>query len=402
MTDAVSHPTSGPRPTARSAGFVVAGVLFYFFANQTQVGWLYIASALCIGAVLGGWLLNRRTLRAIRGERSVAVPDDETPHEGDPLRLTLALRAARGLPQVSVLEHCPLAAPDEREKSLFVPALQDVRFDYDVEIYQRGVYQFPQLRLATRTPFGFFQRRASLDIPTEVLVYPQVIERESLDLLDRQPAAQQVSPRAGIGNEVIGVRGYRLGDSPRHIHWRGVARRGTLVSKEFAEETRPGVTLVLDRYDPYPATVHKHRPFEYAIKQLVSVAEYATKRGYPIHLAADQADFAAPGGALVWDALMQYLARVPARDQTTVANVLRHHPLQQYVAVALSYPDPALAEPLLSLHHRGLGILVLLPDMASFDLRSERTTQDTPSSERSLIDALQPYDIAIEVFSREP
>ena len=88
------------------------------------------------------------------------------------------------------------------------------------------------------------------------------------------------------------------------------------MSKEFAEETQPGLSLVLDRYLPPDSAPHpKHNPFEWSVKAAVSVADYAHTRGYPLYIHADADDIAPPYGALTWDALMQYTARVTVHNK---------------------------------------------------------------------------------------
>jgi uncharacterized protein (DUF58 family) len=382
-------------PTSRFYSFLVAAFMFYFMANQTQIGWLYVVSALLGGILLAGYVLNRRALQGVSGKRSLSVKDDEPLHESDTLIITLQLESQAGVAaHLHVLEQCPIAPPasDESALPMFIPILSEtVNFDYSFTVYQRGLYHFPPLDITSRAPFGFFKRKGQVAVPTSVLVYPEVRKMQHFSLLDRQPAAQLSNPRAGIGNEVIGVREYRPGDSPRHIHWRSVARRGQLISKEFAEETQPGITIVLDRYAPVQAD-SKHTPFEMAIKCAVSMAEYALRRHYPVHLAADNSDMAFPQGALVWDALMQYMARVDSRTESKSADVLNFQPMQQFVAVALAWADESVLETLIAMKHRGYNLFVALPDPVSYPI-------ETDISAESMKSALEQAGIEVALIS---
>lgn len=371
--------------TARFYSFLAAAFVFWVFGNQTQIGWLYVVSATLSGALLAAWFLNRGALRQISAERALSLKQGDPLHETDALTITLHLHNRGRLPaaHLALIETCPLADPasDTHQSRMFVPLLPErVTFDYDVTVYRRGVYSFPDMQIASRAPFGFYERHGTLTVPTDVLVYPEVRKLTRLALLDEQPAAELTNPNTGIGSEVIGVRPYRPGDSPRHIHWRSVARHGNLVSKEFAQETRPGVTVVLDRYYPQPLPATKHQPFEIAIKCAVSIAEYALRNGYPVHIAADETDMAAPQGAIVWDALMQYTARVTATDSNTLADVLGYRAMQQFVAVVISMPDDSTIEPILSLQHRGYNVLVVVPDPASFPIESSISAQGFTST----------------------
>ena len=177
---------------------------------------------------------------------------DQDLHEGDEINIQLTLRNTNRSTAslVRAAESCPFAAPSAEtlratSLQLFVPSLlqnQTAQFNYTVIADRRGVHRFPPLKISTRAPFGLFERKRDLDQPTPILIYPEVKKLRRLSLLDRQPAAQIVTQRAGIGTEIIGVRAYRVGDSPRHIHWRTVARTNHLMSKEFADESHPGLT----------------------------------------------------------------------------------------------------------------------------------------------------------------
>lgn len=377
-------------PTFRAVSFLLAALVLYFFANQTQVGWLYVMSALLAGTVLAAWWLGRGSLRHISADRTVgrdgtqSAPYDAELYEGEAVAVGLTLRntGRANAALVRAAEHCPFAAPPvgaiqangphtgELPLHIFVPSLparSSVRLDYEVTIDRRGLHEFPPLKLTTRAPFGFFQRMRTLPAPTRVLVYPELRRLRRLSLLDRQPAAQLTHPRAGLGTEIIGVRPFRSGDSPRHIHWRTAARTGQLASKEFADETQPGLTLALDLFrHPYPQTQSKHTPFEYAVKIAASIGDYALRRNYPVHLATDSSAWPAPSGAVTRIALLEYLARVQPVGANKLADVLNNRPAQTFVAVLLPWPDSTVVESLVALRHRGLEVLAVLLDPESF------------------------------------
>lgn len=56
--------------------------------------------------------------------------------------------------------------------------------------------------------------------------------------------------RTGDSPELAGCRDYRSGDDIRRIDWPGSARRGSLVIKEFASESRSRVGLYIDLFAP--------------------------------------------------------------------------------------------------------------------------------------------------------
>lgn len=370
-------------PTSRAYSFVAASLIIYLFGNQTQVGWLYVVSALLMGVVIAGWWLSRGSLKGLTGKRRVGDASDIDLYEGDEVNVSLQINKVKGASSslVRIEEVCPLAAPDspQRKTALFIPALaqgEAVEFGYTVTLDRRGLYTFPKLETESRAPFGFFKRAIQLDIPTRTLVYPEVRPLKQLELLDRQLTAQVARPRAGVGYEVMGVRPYRVGDSPRHIHWRSVARTGTLISKEFADEAQPGLTLVLDLFNhPYPTTESKHAPFEWAVKAAASIGDYAQRRGYGLYLISDDEVMAAPQGAVGEMALLQYLARVQPIGQRNLDQVIGGQITQQFVAVMLAYPDLQAVEALIKLRQQGVEVLAVVMDGSSFPISGESSTQ---------------------------
>ncbi len=165
-------------PTRRTTTLIITTLLLYFFANQTQVGWLYVMSALLAGVLLASWSIHLAALHGIWGDRHVGGGPGGEVYEGDEIAIQLKLHNTRryAAAQVVVTEQCPLVPPDNlyRAVDVFVPAIAaqgSISFDYPVAVDRRGVYEFPPLKLATRVPFGFFTQRRKLPVPSRVLVY---------------------------------------------------------------------------------------------------------------------------------------------------------------------------------------------------------------------------------------
>jgi uncharacterized protein (DUF58 family) len=361
-------------PTSRAYSFVAASAVIYLFANQTQVGWLYVVSALLLGTVIAAWRLNRSALKGLTGTRKVGDVLEADLYEGDETAVELTLRKSTGASasHIRLNEKCPLVAPDDafRLTKLFIPALpaqSAVQFRYDITLDRRGLHEFPPLDIASGAPFGMFRRKGSLSIPTRTLVYPEVRPLERLELLDRKLTAQIARPRAGVGYEVLGVRPYRTGDSPRHIHWRSVAKTNQLISKEFADEAQPGLTLIMDLFaHPYPQTETKHTPFEWAVKCAASIGDYARQKGYSLYLLSDDEALAAPIGAVAWMALLQYLARVQPTGRRSLADVIGQQVTQNFVAVILPWPDERVMDALTELHRQRIEVLAVILDPETF------------------------------------
>src|SRR5687767_5614714 len=101
-------------PTSRTGWFLFAAFVFYVFANQTQLGWLYVISALLCGILPAAGLAGMGVLRGISGERILSKTDVDAPvrathvsplqseshtfHEADDITIALSLQNTRRIP----------------------------------------------------------------------------------------------------------------------------------------------------------------------------------------------------------------------------------------------------------------------------------------------------------------
>lgn len=389
--------------TKKAVALLGLALVLYFFANQTQVGWLYVIAALLVGLVLTARYLNRRMLTDVQVEREVQT---ETPElwEGELITISLKLSSSRPSYQLMLQETCPVADPetDLHHQKLFFPQLSEASapVTYTTALYRRGLHTFPPVRLATRAPFGFFQQKKQVATPqTTLLVYPEIRPLNRLSLFEQRPSAQLSRQRVGLGNEVMGVRPYRMGDSPRHIHWRSVARTGNLVSKEFVDETQPGLAIVLDQ-TPLANRLweeryldNKHNPFETAVKIAASLGDYALERGYPLHLIGENA----PRGALAADMLWQYLARIEPNAERPFGEQLAQIN-QTFLAVILPYPTETAVSQLLSLAQRGYALRVYLIDPPSFPNHDQTQSPQQSNPIEKLSNQLNAHQIDTRVI----
>lgn len=390
------------RTTPRGWALVLIAFLLYFFANQTQVGWLYVLCALTLGVWLGARFLPRRMLRGLTLTRRLnrtPLPADLELYASQPLAIELEIKNAARLPALQIRggEVCPLAPASERDQSFFIPhipARASVTVRYETICARRGWFEFPPVPLTTRAPFGFYAAAHTVEAPTGVLVFPESRELKRFPLFDRLPAQENPFPQIGLAGEFMGVRDYRPGDSRRQVHWRSTARAGRLIVKEFAEETQPGLTIALDLRASSVLGADPHTSLELAIKIAATLARYADKQNLPVHLAVNNRQWPAPPGPVSWRGLLNYLARVEAGGDASFADCLRGSRSTPFLAALLTAPDPSAIDPLLEARRMGLGVLAIVIDPAPFG----GPFGDVPGTEAALLTA----GVPTRVIGAEP
>lgn len=111
---------------------------------------------------------------------------------------------------------------------------------------RRGREAHVAFRVATRFPFGLFEKSRQIEVPGELIIYPAVhTVRLPPPRARNIGTGARVSIRGG-SDDLLGLRAYRPGDDPRQVHWRKSAAVGDLVLREHSAEGSPDVTIELD------------------------------------------------------------------------------------------------------------------------------------------------------------
>jgi uncharacterized protein (DUF58 family) len=129
-----------------------------------------------------------------------------------------------------------------------------VTLSVSMEIARRGAYALKPLAISTGFPLALVHVTKRLREPNQLVVFPRLgqLRRAGLRrfLGQHSPTLGQARafPRRhpGAQTEFHGLRPFRSGDSPRWIHWRTTARRGTLMVREFEDMPNDHLVLIVD------------------------------------------------------------------------------------------------------------------------------------------------------------
>lgn len=181
---------------------------------------------------------------------------------------------------------------------------------------KRGRDQYVGFRVATRFPFGLFEKSREVAEKGELIIYPAIDNVT----VDGSGARSGETSRSGLtrghGDETLGLRPMRDGDDPRSIHWKKSATVGALVVREKAMSTQPEVTLALDDFRVEGAPSTWEDQFESNIREVASLSVAHLRRGNSVEVRTASGGAARARGSVSADAILRFLALLePTRKQ---------------------------------------------------------------------------------------
>ncbi|MCH7737494.1 MAG: DUF58 domain-containing protein [Chloroflexi bacterium] len=342
--------------TGKGVGALLAAFAIFFLARLTQVGWLYLVDAIFWGALTIGLVMPWVGVVFISARRGVFTKGSQKSggplSEGDLVRITVSLQNRLFYPRFfhSVMYDSPIAGPAGAEQRFFVahlPGSGSLPLESTVEAYQRGLHQLGPLKLESSVPFGFFRKRRSISGPQPLLVLPRVYPLKRMILVDGLDGYSASARASRNAMDQAGSRPYVHGDSRRMVHWRNTARAGRLMVKETEDQTNRTLHIMFDSGDPWG--YGRESNFEYAIKLVVSVADYALKNMVPVRLWGSNlrgSNFAAPGSVsdfkgvtLAWPDLLNLLAVAQPTGRAAMGEGLANLPTGANLFVVVAADD---------------------------------------------------------------
>jgi uncharacterized protein (DUF58 family) len=126
--------------------------------------------------------------------------------------------------------------------SVDIPEDSGAQLHIPVKTQQRGLLQIPEIIIQTTYPLGLFRAWSYAQLEQSCLVYPKPAKQG-------EPPTTAIYSHSDTGDrgvgadDFIGLRSYRVGDSPRQIDWKAQARERGLLSKQFGGDRSEQVRL---------------------------------------------------------------------------------------------------------------------------------------------------------------
>ncbi len=186
---------------------------------------------------------------------------------------------------------------------------------------RRGRDRHVGFRIATRFPFGLFEKSREVTAEGDLIIYPAVDPvRLPAERDGRRDGGAATASRGG-GDETLTLRPMREGDDRRDIYWKKSTMREQMVLRERARETRPDVDLPLDVVRPGDASDAFAQAFERRVREVASRAVAHIKRGDGAVVSTLLGDRVRGDRNVGADPILRFLALVEPVDEAEVAGV---------------------------------------------------------------------------------
>lgn len=341
-----------PRRTARRSleftreGKVLVAITLGVGVGAVNTGnnLLYLMLGMLLSLIIVSGILSEHTLRGLEVLR--ALPREV--HAGRPFLTGISLHNRKQrIPSFSVQVEDVIDGRPLPKKCYFlkVPAGTVQHTSYRSELGRRGRYTYQGLRIGTRFPFAFFVKHRRFDAPAELLVLPRVHPVAALPLEARERLGAARRPRRGNGREFHGLRQWRPGDDARDVHWGRTAREARLVLREYEDEGRQRIGVVLNPWVPADEVGQEAR-LDGLVDLAASLLVHFADRGTDVSLDVGETRFRAGDDARGSGAALRHLALLAFQpwDPLVVAPTAPHRePGVTWLLV--SHPDTMAAVP---------------------------------------------------------
>lgn len=266
------------------------------------------------------------------------------------------------------------------ERRVVVPGLGTLREEVLLRPERRGRSAGGRMHLRLLGPWGLVWRQTRTELPWQPVVYPNLVGA-SLRALPtqaqrRREAGFRSIRRIGEGRMFESLKEWVPGEDTRTIDWKATARRGKVMARQYEDERRQQVLLVIDAGRMLTADI-EGRP------RLEAVVEAA------LHLAYSAVEHDDNIGLMVFaDEVQQFLA--PARGRRALRAILD---ALATVEGKLVEPDYPAAFAYLAARNRKRALTVLFTDVI------DRTASEALLAQ---VGTLRPRHLPLAVTLRDP
>ncbi len=269
---ALLYPPRGHRivPTLTGVLLVAVSLGIGTAAYNTANNILFITLSLLLSCLILSGVMSWLNLRGVAWRLHAAGPwrAGQTQTVGLEVRNTKSILPTYGL----WFDLEAGGSGDRRHLSIRLDPLVSTRLEWPVRAARRGRLRVGLRAVGSLFPFGFLQKSVASELAREVLVWPASIEyrRHLAGEAWRATPSQGAVHRAGHGGDLLALRRYVPGDSPRLVHWKASARLRQILVRQFSAEGMEGFVL---RVESDAVLWPRPEQFELALGLAATLAE---------------------------------------------------------------------------------------------------------------------------------
>lgn len=349
--------------------------------------------------------ITRRAPPALSVGRAVVVEYDWVSHAGR--RLVVSIREAMPAPLGGMNDRRLELRPGERLRERVV-----------VKPVHRGRATGGWLALRVLGPLGLVWRQERRELPWDITVFPPLEGAATRALpaaARRREAGRREVRRLGAGRLFESLREWVPGDDTRLIDWKATARRGKPIARQYEDERRQQVMIMLDAGRLLTAETGEGSRLEAAVAAALRLAAAAVEHDDDVGILvfADTVQRYAPPARgrralrAVLDALAAAEGRVAESDYPAAFRYLAARSRKRSLTVLFTdVIDRTASDALVShagtLRPRHLPLAVTLRDPALEHAATARPTRETAAFERAAAEELlQARDAALSAMRRQ-
>ncbi|MBN1902265.1 DUF58 domain-containing protein [Candidatus Sumerlaeota bacterium] len=271
------------RITLEGIVFILITFFIGFAAINTNTNLLYLILSMMLSLFILSGLLSSATLRKISVKRLAArhISAKETATVQMELRNNKKRLSSYSLRIMDFMENGDIVGAGYHFH--IAPRSREI-VSYKVKFPHRGVYKLSRIRVASRFPFGFFERAILIRQSQEILVYPQILDVRPILEAAKVDLGEYETGKKGHGHSLYGIREYTPTDSARYIHWKVSARSSKIMLREFEKEEKKKVTILLRNAIPGPFSAAVRESFEKAVIFAASISKFLIDREFQTQL----------------------------------------------------------------------------------------------------------------------
>lgn len=140
-------------------------------------------------------------------------------------------------------QHCNPKWQNIAPITLNIPADQRQVLTLKLPSQRRGRLKLGRLKVSSEFPLGLFKVWSYVHLDLAATIYPKPLGQRALPRGERSEAQGEGQHTDSMGDDFIGYRDYKTGDSPRHIDWKAVARGQEWLIKQFGGAGAPSLVF---------------------------------------------------------------------------------------------------------------------------------------------------------------